>query len=181
MTLAFSPETIALDTGHFIGGRRVSGNGTLPVVRPSDGVSAALLPVAEASVVDEAVRVATRALETSGWGRIAPRDRTRAMHRWADLVEAHAVELAQLEAVVSTRPVDELPTGDIAITAEQIRFFAEFADKEGGTVVPTRHESLGMILDSPIGSSGRSRHGISPSPWPRGKWARPWRPATPLC
>ncbi len=104
MTLAFSPETIALDTGHFIGGRRVSGNGTLPVVRPSDGVSAALLPVADASVVDEAVRVATRALETSGWGRIAPRDRTRAMHRWADLVEAHAVELAQLEAVVSTVP-----------------------------------------------------------------------------
>ncbi len=154
MTLAFSPETIALDTGHFIGGQRVSGNGTLPVVRPSDGVSAALLPVADASVVDEAVRVATRALETSGWGRAAPRERTRAMHRWADLVEAHAVELARLEAVVSTRPVDELPNGDIGITAEQIRFFAEFADKEGGTVVPTRDESLGMILDSPIGVIG---------------------------
>ncbi len=80
--------------------------------------------------------------------------RTRAMHRWADLIESHAEELARLEAVVSTRPVDELPTGDIAITAEQIRFFAELADKEGGTVAPTRDESLGMIIDAPIGVIG---------------------------
>ncbi len=76
------------------------------------------------------------------------------MHRWADLIEAHAIELARLEAVVSTRPVDELPAGDIAITAEQIRFFAELADKEGGMVAPTRDESLGMILDAPIGVIG---------------------------
>lgn len=154
MTLTFFPETIALDTRHFIGGKRVAGSGQLAVVRPSDGVTAAMLPVADASVVDEGVRAAHRALQDSGWGRATPRDRTRAMHRWADLIEAHAVELARLEAVVSTRPVDELPTGDIAIAAEQIRFFAEFADKEGGAVVPTRDESLGIILDAPIGVIG---------------------------
>ncbi len=50
--------------------------------------------------------------------------------------------------------MDELPTGDIAVTAEQIRFFAELADKEGGTVAPTREESLGLIIDAPIGVIG---------------------------
>jgi len=154
MTLAFLPETLSLDARHHVGGRRVAALGQLPVVRPSDGVTAAMLPVADASVVDEAVRAAHRALRQSGWARAMPRDRTRAMHRWADLIEAHAAELARLEAVVSTRPVDELPTGDIAITAEQIRFFAELADKEGGAVVPTRDESLGMILDAPVGVIG---------------------------
>ncbi|MCU0819228.1 MAG: aldehyde dehydrogenase family protein [Beijerinckiaceae bacterium] len=154
MTLAFAPDSIPLDPRHVIGGQRVAGVERLAVVRPSDGVTAANLPVADASLVDEAVRAAHAALDRSGWGRAMPRDRTRAMHRWADLVEAHAAELARLEAVVSTRPVDELPGGDIAITAEQIRFFAELADKEGGTVVPTRDASLGMIVDSPIGVIG---------------------------
>ncbi len=154
MTLAFSPETLALDTRHLIGGVRQAGPSALPVMRPSDGKLAAEIPRGDAGVVDEAVRAAHQALRQSGWGRAMPRDRTRAMHRWADLIEAHAPELARLEAVVSTRPVDELPTGDIAITAEQIRFFAELADKEGGTVVPTREESLGMIVDSPIGVIG---------------------------
>ena len=37
----------------------------------------------------------------------------------------------------STRPVGHLVAGDIAVTAEQIRFFAEFADKEGSDLVPT--------------------------------------------
>ena len=154
MSLAFAPDSIALDARHFIGGKRVAGRGQLAVVRPSDGVTAAMLPVADASVVEEAVRAAHRALLASGWARANPRDRTRAMHRWADLIEANAPELARLEAVVSTRPVDELPTGDIAITAEQIRFFAELADKEGGIVVPTRDESFGMIIDAPIGVIG---------------------------
>ena len=154
MSLAFSPESVALDARHLIGGVRQAGAARLPVVRPSDGVIAAEIPIAGGGEVDEAVRAAHEALRTSGWARAVPRDRTRAMHRWADLIDAHADELARLEAVVSTRPVDELPTGDIAITAEQIRFFAEFADKEGGTVAPTRDESLGMIIDAPIGVIG---------------------------
>ncbi len=154
MTLAFSPETLALDARHLIGGVRQADILRLPVVRPSDGVTAAEIPVADAGLVDAAVAAAKAALQSSGWARAVPRDRTRAMHRWADLIQAHADELARLEAVVSTRPVDELPGGDIAVTAEQIRFFAELADKEGGTVAPTRGESLGMIIDAPIGIVG---------------------------
>ncbi len=154
MTLAFSPDSIVLDTRHLIGGVRHADILRLPVIRPSDGETAAELPVADAALVDQAVQKAHRALQTSGWARAVPRDRTRVLHRWADLIEAHADELARLEAVVSTRPVDELPTGDIAVTAEQIRFFAELADKEGGTVAPTREESLGLIIDAPIGVIG---------------------------
>jgi aldehyde dehydrogenase (NAD+) len=44
--------------------------------------------------------------------------------------------------------------GDIAVTAEQIRFFAEFADKEGSDVVPTSANTLGMTLTEPYGVVG---------------------------
>ena len=154
MTLAFDPDNLPLDPRHLIGGTRVAGPAALSVLRPSDGQPTCDIPVADAAVVDQAVSVALAAQKQSGWATCPPRDRTRALHRWAALIEEHAAELARLEAVVLSRPVDELPGGDIAVTAEQIRFFAEMADKEGGQVVPTGDKSLGLILDAPLGVVG---------------------------
>src|SRR5256885_535379 len=62
--------------------------------------------------------------------------------------------VARIEALCSTRPVGQLAAGDIAITAEQIRFFAEFADKEGSELVPTDDATLGMIMSEPYGVVG---------------------------
>ena len=59
--------------------------------------------------------------------------------------------LAKLEAVGSSRPVSEARTGDIMVAAEQIRFFAEFADKEGGDLVPTGSAQHGFIASEPYG------------------------------
>lgn len=126
----------------------------MTLTRPSDGQPFADMPIADAALVDEAVRAAKAALKSSGWGGLRPRDRVNIMHRWADLVEAEAPTLARLEAVASTRPVDQALVADIAITAEQIRFFAEMADKEGGDVVPTAAGQLGMILSEPYGVIG---------------------------
>lgn len=154
MTLSFDPDTMALPQGHFIGGRLVPAEGILPMHRPSDGAAFAECPVAEASVVDRAVTEAGRALRASGWSDCRPRDRTRALHRWADLIESEAGTLARLEAVASTRPVGELIQGDIAVSAEQIRFFAEFADKEADALVPTGGDSLGLVMSEPYGVVG---------------------------
>jgi aldehyde dehydrogenase (NAD+) len=153
-SLSFDPDTIALRTGHFIGGRLVPAAGALPMHRPSDAAPFAACPVADANLVDQAVDAAKHALKESGWSRLRPRERTRAMHRWADMIEAEAVTLARLEAVASTRPIGEVIQGDIAVTAEQIRFFAEFADREGGDLVPTGDDSLGMIMTEPYGVVG---------------------------
>jgi aldehyde dehydrogenase (NAD+) len=93
-------------------------------------------------------------LKTSGWADVRPRERLGALHRWADLMETNALTLGQLEAVSSTRPIAQLIHGDIAVIAEQIRFFAEFADKEGSNVVPTSGNSFGMTLTEPYGVVG---------------------------
>jgi aldehyde dehydrogenase (NAD+) len=153
-SLSFDPGALALPRGHFIGGRMIPATGALAMHRPSDGVAYADCPVAGADLVDQAVDAAKHALKESGWAGLRPRERTRAMHRWADLVEAEAVTLARLEAIASTRPIGELIQGDIAVTAEQIRFFAEFADKEDGDLVPTGDDSFGMILTEPYGVVG---------------------------
>ncbi|MCY1666764.1 aldehyde dehydrogenase family protein [Rhizobium sp. SL86] len=151
MTLSFDPASPSFRCGHFIGGAFEAAEPVLSLHRPSDGVEFAGCPVADADVVDKAVRVARRAQKDSGWGTCRPRERTNALLRWADLIEQHALELAQLEAVPSTRLIGQLIAGDIAVTAEQIRFFAELADKEGGEVVPTAGNQFGLIVTEPYG------------------------------
>jgi aldehyde dehydrogenase (NAD+) len=154
VSLSFDPATIDLPRAHFIGGERVRATGGIALHRPSDGVAFADCPVAEAELVDRAVEAAKRALKTSGWGTVRPRERVNALHRWADLIEAEAVTLARMEAIASTRPIAELLKFDIPITVEQIRFFAEFADKEGGDLVPTAADSVGLIATEPYGVVG---------------------------
>ena len=143
-----------LPAGHFIAGRTVTAPAEIDVFSPSTGQRIGAIPRADAALVDEAVQAARAAREASNWGGIAPRERVRAMHAWADLIEAEADHLAYLEAICSSRPLAQAKTGDVMVTAEQIRFFAEFADKEGGDLVPTADSAFGFIADAPYGVIG---------------------------
>ncbi|WP_137391115.1 aldehyde dehydrogenase family protein [Rhodoligotrophos defluvii] len=154
MDLSFDPADVSLPSGHYIGGRHRPATGGVTLYRPSDGVAFADCPIGDENLVDEAVQTALAALKASGWASCRPRERVNAMHRWADLIEAEAETLARLEAVASTRPVAQAIEADVAITAEQIRFFAEMADKEGGDLVPTAESQMGMILTEPYGVVG---------------------------
>src|SRR3569832_1790194 len=127
MSLSFDPDTIPFPVGHFIGGELISAEGAIEMRRPSDGKAYAASPVAGVDMVDRAVESAKAALKASNWGGVRPRERTRALQAWAGLIEAEAETLARIEALCSTRPVGQLAAGDIAKTAEQIRFFAEYA------------------------------------------------------
>jgi len=154
MTLSFDPETLNLPFYHYIAGERIDATGEMGMHRPSDGKAYGDCPIADDVIVDRAVQTAKATLKASGWADSRPRERLNAMHRWADLIEQDALTLARMEAVSSTRPIAQLIEGDIAVTAEQIRFFAEFADKEGSEVVPTSNNTFGMTLSEPYGVIG---------------------------
>ena len=155
MSLSFDPDALALPNGHFIDGAYVSGGAqTLSVLAPSDGRRLGEIPCADAATVDRAVQSAKAALATSGWGDVRPRERIKALHAFAALIEAKTERLAQLEAVASPRPIADATAFDIPISAEQIRFFAEFADKECDALVPTSGSQLGFIASQPIGVVG---------------------------
>jgi aldehyde dehydrogenase (NAD+) len=152
---SFNPDQVAVRSAHFINGRYVEeGSGELAVQRPSDGKAYAGLPVAGADLVDQAVQHASHAFKASDWARCAPRERARVLRRWADLIEADAPYLARLEAIGSTRPVKDAASWDVPFTADGIRFFAEWADKIGGDVAPTRSDNLGMTIAEPYGVVG---------------------------
>ncbi len=154
MTISFDPSLVELPVGHWINGKYVEGRGELELRRPSDAFAYTASPLAGEDVVDRAVAGAKAALRSSGWGGWRPRERASVMHRLADLMEANSQRLGRLESLASTRPIGQSMSVDVAVTAEQIRFFAEFSDKEGGDVVPTGGEHLGIILSEPYGVVG---------------------------
>ncbi|MGL6020746.1 MAG: aldehyde dehydrogenase family protein [Gibbsiella quercinecans] len=152
--LSFDPDKIALPAGHYINGRQVAGQGErLVVKRPSDGMVAGELAQADAALVDEAVNNADRAVKESGWASCPPRQRGAVLRRWADLIVSDS-ELPRLEALGSTRPINDVVNHEIPFTAEAIRFYAECADKYSGDLLPTRDASLGMLVPEPYGVIG---------------------------
>lgn len=148
----FDPDSVGIGDANFINGRRVAGRGAeIAVHRPSDGHLYRQLDTVAPDQLDEAVENAWTAFRTSGWAQADPRGRMRVMRHWADLIEADMAHLAPLEALGSTRTIDEVRGWDVSYTAECIRFFAEFADKIGGEVAATTPDKLGLTITEPYG------------------------------
>lgn len=153
MTVLFEPDTTHVQVGHFINGRwSASGQGALPVLRPSDGKVHAHLSEAQSAEVDAAVNAARAAQAI--WRSMPPRERGSVMRRWADLVELHRKEIAQLESIVSSRTYVEAAGYDVAAGAEWIRFYGEYADKYEGSITATDLSSMSLVTREPYGVVG---------------------------
>ena len=110
--------------------------------------------------VDLAVAAARRAFEEGEWSRMKPVDRERLLHRLADLIETHADELAELEAIDNGKSVLLARHVDIKHALEVWHYMAGWPTKiEGktlpisGTLVPG-HEYVAFSQLEPIGVVG---------------------------
>jgi len=149
---AYDPDLVQLPTGSFIDGRMEPNQGAAyDILRPSDGRLAVHEQGASRQQVDRAVSVAAEAFRTSGWPRMHPRQRGRVLRRWAELVEAHAEELAVLESVTSVRLVNEARLRDVPGIAELIRYNAELADKIDGEVLASDAKVFNLVVREPYG------------------------------
>jgi len=150
--LDFDPTSQNLPNGHLIDGVLVTRQSeSIAVRRPSDGADYTTIPSAGSETVDRAVTAALAAYRLSGWPQQAPRERARAMNRWADLIDSHCEELARLEALGSTRPIAQAARWDVPYLAETVRFFGELADKHGGDVAATANDRFGFVVAEPHG------------------------------
>lgn len=147
----FDPHAVRAMSGQYIGGERVSGGEAHDVPSPSD--RSLVLPVdwATADHVDRAVTTAREVWRQSGWGTMAPRERAAVLYRWADLVDAHAEEIAGLESVVSARIYSEVMARDAKVVSGVLRYFGEYADKIDGAVTPTPKNSFSFTVHEPHG------------------------------
>ncbi|WP_054950483.1 aldehyde dehydrogenase family protein [Numidum massiliense] len=126
---------------------------TFATVNPANGE--VLCEVAEATEpdVDKAVQAARKAFE-GPWSKITPANRGKLLNKLADLIEANAEELAELETLDNGKPIRETSRGDVPLTAEHFRYYAGWATKIYGQTIPvsvpghfnyTRHEPIGVV------------------------------------
>jgi aldehyde dehydrogenase (NAD+) len=148
-------ETAAtLEPGRlFIGGewRDAEAGKTFPTYNPATGE--VLTDVAEAGEgdVDRAVSAARQALESSEWATMSARERGRLLYRIADRMEQRADELARMETLDNGKPFREARMFDIAGAIECFRYYAGWADKIEGEVLPVPGPYLNYTRREPVG------------------------------
>jgi betaine-aldehyde dehydrogenase len=109
---------------NFVGGAYVDTveGRTEDVLDPSTGDAFATMPDSGAADVDHAMGVAQTAFE--GWRDATPSERSLALLRIADAVEARAEELVDLECTNTGKPRALTLSEEIPPMVDQIRFFA---------------------------------------------------------
>ncbi len=109
---------------NFIGGELVEAKGsqTQELINPSTGEPYLEVPVSNQDDVDAACAAAASAFD--GWKRTTPSERSLALFRIADALEAAGEELVALESENTGKPVQLTMDEEIPPMVDQIRFFA---------------------------------------------------------
>jgi aminobutyraldehyde dehydrogenase len=122
---------------------------TMEVINPATGDTIAEVPRGSAEDVDRAVAAANTALPA--WLDSTPKERSELLHKLADVLDANAEELAQLESANVGKPLmasrDEMP-----FSADHLRFFAGAArNLEGKSAGEYITGYTSMIRREPLG------------------------------
>jgi betaine-aldehyde dehydrogenase len=118
---------------NFVNGAHVSAaaGGTSEVVDPSTGEPYAEAPVSGPADADAALRAAAKAFE--GWRDTTPAERSLALLRMADAVEARAGEIVAAECRNTGKPVGLTMAEEIPPLVDELRYFAGAARILQGT------------------------------------------------
>ena len=141
---------------HLIGGEWVgSADGrTFETIDPATGEAIVQVAQGGAEDVDRAVKAARAALEGK-WGTAPASKRAELMHRLADLIEANAEELAELNSIDNGKPVVQALNIDIRSVVAHLRYYAGWPTKiEGETIPVAARDQLVYTLKEPVGVCG---------------------------
>lgn len=121
------------------------------VVSPIDGRILTSIAEADREDVDLAVAAARRAFAAGTWSRAAPAERKKVLHRIADLIDKHALELAVLGVRDNGTEISMALKAEPGSAAGTFRYYAEAIDKVYGEIAPTAPNVLGLVHREPVG------------------------------
>ncbi|HET8927053.1 MAG TPA: 5-carboxymethyl-2-hydroxymuconate semialdehyde dehydrogenase [Microbacterium sp.] len=103
--------------------------------------------------IDRAVQAAKRAFAEGPWPRMIPRERSRILHRVADIVESRDQRLAELESFDSGLPISQA-LGQARRAAENFRFFADLIVAQSDDTFKVPGRQVNYVNRKPIGVAG---------------------------
>jgi len=139
--------------GPIVNGKELksAGGGVFDVINPANGEVVAQEACCDENCIDEIVTSSKEAFESDAWQNMEPADRGLCLLRLADLIEANADELIELELLDTGKPVTQLRDAEIPLTNSIIRFYAGAADKIEGSVKSTSGGSFHFTTYEPYG------------------------------
>jgi aldehyde dehydrogenase (NAD+) len=151
------PVDVLLETHDLlIGGARVpaASGRYFETFDPATEQVIARVAEAGAADTDAAVRSARAAFE-GDWGqRMSAAERGHALLRLADLIRKNENELVELESLDSGKPVSSIRRQDFPAVLDTLTYYAGWADKINGQVIPARRDALTYTVREPMGVVG---------------------------
>ncbi|MDQ0503599.1 aldehyde dehydrogenase family protein [Xanthobacter agilis] len=131
--------------------------GAMEVLNPATEELLARVPAAGPQDVERAIAAARAAFDGGPWSRFTPEERQRALWTLADLIEANAQTIAQIESLDNGKSAAVAQMVDVKLATQLYRYMAGWATKiEGATVEPSFPRALGLevtafIRKEPVG------------------------------
>lgn len=141
---------------NFVNGRFVDAgdDARIELIDPATELSYGSSPISNAEEVAEAYGAASQAFE--GWSESTPSERQLALFRIADAMEARAEEFADAESQDTGKPRSTLVEDEIALSVDQIRFFAGAArNLEGRSAGEYMKDHTSFVRREAIGVIGQ--------------------------
>ncbi len=137
----------------FIGGKWVeaASGKTFPTVNPATGETITTIAEGDARDADAAVQAARKAFESGPWAEMSASDRGKLLWKVGDLIDKYNEELGTLETLDNGKPIFESCQVDMPMVAEVFRYYAGWATKIHGEIVPVRGPFLNYTLREPLG------------------------------
>jgi len=129
-------------------------SGTLPVMNPATGEKICDVPSATGADVDKAVKAARRAFESGPWGKMDASERGKLIRKLSDLLWERREEFALLESMNNGKTFRDALRGDVGPGAATLAYFADWANKITGEVLPVNGPFLTYCLKEPVGVVG---------------------------
>ena len=123
---------------------------TYTVINPATEQPVRDVAQASAAEADAAIERAAKALES--WRAVAPGDRSRLLHRFAEQVDAHITELAALETAGSGHPVGAA-TWEAGQVRDVLAYYSAAPERLTGRQIPVSG-GLNVTVKEPVGVVG---------------------------
>jgi len=131
--------------------RDAADGATFDCLSPVDGRLLAKVASCDAADAERAVHSARAAFESGVWSQQAPAARKAVLVRFAELLEAHAEELALLETLDMGKPIGDSLNVDLPGAVDSLRWSGEAIDKVYDEVAATPRDQLGLVTREAVG------------------------------
>ncbi|WP_179152019.1 aldehyde dehydrogenase [Oceanobacillus senegalensis] len=146
-------KTEVKEIGLYINGEYVpsSDNETFNVTNPATQELIARVSEATVEDVERACQVAREAFEIGPWRKITVQERSAKLRKMADIILERKEDIARYDAMDVGKPYESTVAHEVARAANNIRFFADFVEEQGGETYPMREAYINFTRYEPVG------------------------------